>query len=221
MAHVVGISTRCHGQSSAIMVHISARTNLPTSFRTPRYADARRRRRRVKLRRALIVVFVIAPFVIGLFVIGLVASAAATAEVDQAALEALVTRLIEARSHDHEPRICAWVDWERLDENTNSLRCPTGAMITELELRSVAVHGNPLVVGRALCCDSHAREPGLGPRIGTVEELQNRARAAARSDRAPAECLLPCRHPAKRHSGHSRGPCTTHSRCGYRRLVHA
>ena len=125
----------------------------------------------------VIVVFVIVVFVIGLFVIGLVASAAATAEEDHAALEAFVTRLIEAQLHDHEPRICAWVDWERLDENTNSLRCPAGAMITELELRSVAVHGNRLVVGRALCCDSHARESGIVPRIGTVEELQNRARA--------------------------------------------
>ena len=131
-------------------------------------------RRRVKLKGALIFVAVT-----GLVVIGLVAATAATAEVDQAALEALVTRLIEARLHDRQPQFCAWVDWERLDESTNSLRCPAGAMITELELRGVTLHGDPFVVGRALCCDSPAREPGLVPRIGTVEELQNRARESS------------------------------------------
>ena len=90
-------------------------------------------------------------------------------------LEDLVNRLINERLSEHRPQLCAWVGWQEHEtkKETHTLRCPAGTMMTELDLRVVDVHGDPYVVGQALCCDSFiVPDPDWSaPRVGTIEEL--------------------------------------------------
>lgn len=69
------------------------------------------------------------------------------------------------------PSVCAWIDWleHESKKETNSLRCPAGTMMTELDLRIIRVHGTSYIVGQALCCISLV--DSSAPRVGTIEEL--------------------------------------------------